>query len=322
MLASRLPALVLASLLALTGSSVTDDGPGGGSDGWLAAVNAENDGDAVTVSGTRTTPGTHADESSDRAGGTDRTGSKTITDTTESTRASGSRHATDSGHTTDAASDVPTYDAPDHRIRVAVDCVSQSIPCELNAPEPTQTPTPPPETPEPSEPPETVEHTTPTITIEDLAVFHPTPPEITSEPDHTGVVGLPTNITAAAQPQTLRGTVLGIPITVRFTPDGYTFDYGDGSTLTTPTGGATWTDTGDPQFTPTPTSHTYADTGDYTATTTVAYAAQVSYGDGTGWHDIAGHITVTSATQSIHIYRAHTALVAHTCAEDPTGPGC
>ncbi|QAY60218.1 hypothetical protein ET475_09610 [Microbacterium protaetiae] len=120
---------------------------------------------------------------------------------------------------------------------------------------------------------------------------------------------------------TVQGTLFDFAVAVRFSPHHFTFDYGDGSTTTTDTGGRSWTSTGDPQFTPTPTSHAYSDRGEYPASVTVFYSPEVNFGDGI-WRPVAGYIAAASSAQSIRIYEAHTALVAHTCDEDPTGPGC
>lgn len=41
-----------------------------------------------------------------------------------------------------------------------------------------------------------------------------------------------------------------------------------------------------------------------------------------GWFPITGTLTIPGPAQNIRIYEARTALVAHTCAKNPTGPGC
>jgi len=200
---------------------------------------------------------------------------------------------------------VPDLDLPD---ATAVDCVSPAIPCTT--------------TPEPAETtqPDTVRRI-PTVTISDLASFRPDTPSLASEPDQVGITGLPTNLVATTGTQTVHGMLLGFTVTVRFTPHHYTFTHGDGTTTTTRTPGTTWQTSGDVQFTPTATSHAYTDRGRYTATVTVAYTPAVDFGDGT-WRTVAGYITATSPAQTIHVYEAHTALVAHTCTEDPHGKGC
>ena len=161
---------------------------------------------------------------------------------------------------------------------------------------------------------------TPTFTITDLASFAPAPATLTAEPDNLGVAGLPTNFTTDATTHTRNGTLFGYPITARFTPASFTFHYGDDTTRTTTTPGSTWKTLGLPQFTPTDTSHTYTERGTYTAHPATTYTAEIDLG--TGWIPITGTLTIPGPNQHIRIYEAHTALVAHTCTENPTGPGC
>ena len=246
--------------------------------------------DEVTVSASRTSPGR-----------------------TESAPGSGSNGANGMYGTNGGGSApvraAPAPDPPEVLDATAVDCESPAIPC-------TTTPTPDTDTGEPG-----TARSIPTVTITDLASFRPDTPGLASEPDRVGIAGLPTNLVATTRTQTLHGVLLGFTVRVRFTPDHYTFTHGDGTTSTTATPGESWQTTGDVQFTPTATSHAYTDRGRYTATVTVAYAPAVDFGDGT-WRPVTGYITATSPGQSIRIYEAHTALVAHTCTEDPHGQGC
>jgi len=161
----------------------------------------------------------------------------------------------------------------------------------------------------------------PDVTIEDLASFRPAAPTLTGEPFGFGVVGLPANVVAAASEQRLNGELLGWDVTVRFRPAGYVFDYGDGTTLRTATGGAAWAAAGQPQFTPTATSHTYRARGTYTASARVLYSAAVDFGSGV-WRPVPGYVTAESGAYRIEVLEARTALVDRTCAEDPRGPGC
>jgi hypothetical protein len=168
----------------------------------------------------------------------------------------------------------------------------------------------------PVEPPEG----TSAITIADLATFSPAPVQPIAEPGNVGIAGMPANFVANATTHTQTGTLFGAPVTVRFTPAGYDFHYGDGSTSTLTTGGRTWAALGQPQFTATATSHVYRARGTYTADVTVRYTAEVDLG--TGWFTVAGELTAPGPTQQIRVFEAHTALVAHTCTENPTAPGC
>lgn len=160
----------------------------------------------------------------------------------------------------------------------------------------------------------------PAITITDLAQFAPDPVATTGEPDNLGVAGMPTNFVAAASAHTRTGALFGIPLTVRFTPVGYDFRYGDGDAASTTTGGQPWAALGQASFTPTATSHIYGERGTYDAGVTVRYTAEVDLG--IGWFPVAGQLSIAGPTQQIRIFEAHTALVARTCAEQPAAPGC
>ena len=161
----------------------------------------------------------------------------------------------------------------------------------------------------------------PDVTLADLASFRPAAPSIASEPAGIGIVGMPTNLVAAASGQNIPGTLFGYDVVVRFTPAGYRFAYGDGDARTAPSGGASWTSLGQAQFTPTSTSHAYAARGDYTATVTVQYSAEVSFSGG-GWREVDGYVEATSGGYAVRIVEARTALVDRTCVETPSGPGC
>ncbi|MCI1019933.1 hypothetical protein HWD99_14975, partial [Microbacterium sp. C5A9] len=96
--------------------------------------------------------------------------------------------------------------------------------------------------------------------------------------------------------------------------------YGDTTTATLTTPGHTWHTLGLPQFTPTPTSHTYTQPGDYPTTLTTTYTVDINLG--TEWTTLPQQLTTTSTPHTIHILEAHTALITHTCTENPHGTGC
>jgi hypothetical protein len=161
----------------------------------------------------------------------------------------------------------------------------------------------------------------PDVTLADLASFIPAKPSLTGEPAGYAVAGLPANLVAAASTQHIPGTVLGWNVIVRFTPIGYVFDHGDGTTGRADTGGDTWERLRLPQFSPTATSHVYRDRGTYTVAVTIEYAASVDFGSGR-WRPVPGVVTARTGGYSIDVLAARTALVDHTCTENPDGPGC
>lgn len=158
------------------------------------------------------------------------------------------------------------------------------------------------------------------LTITDVAAFAPPPVTIAAEPSNAGIAGMPTNFVAPASVQTQSGELFGKPLTVRFTPVGYDFAHGDGTTAATSTAGQTWAALRQAPFTPTATSHTYRERGTYLARVTVRYAAEVDLGG--GWFPVPGELAVSGAVQAIRIFEARTALVAHTCDQMPSAPGC
>lgn len=178
-----------------------------------------------------------------------------------------------------------------------------------------------PESDEPSPEAPAEEQTTRPLTVEDLASFAPAAPTLTADPEGTGIRGAHTNIVATAAAHTLTGDLFGSPVTVRFTPTVYTFDYGDGTTATHATGGATWDALNQPAFTATDTSHIYRERGVVTATVTTGYTADVTF-DGTTWYTVQGTLTTAPIAHEITIYDAVTALVDETCDENPAGPAC
>ena len=158
------------------------------------------------------------------------------------------------------------------------------------------------------------------ITMADIASFRPAAPELTAEPDGWAVVGMPANFVANVRQQVVPGVLLGEPAEVRFTPVGYTWDYGDGKSSTTADPGATWEALGVAELTPTATSHTYTTRGDVSARLTVAFAAEFRFVD-PAWIPIPGTLEVPTSPLPVVVVTAETMLVAGACTGD-SGPGC
>lgn len=158
------------------------------------------------------------------------------------------------------------------------------------------------------------------VSMSDIASLAPAPVTVTQEPDGVGVVGLPVNVSASATTHQRSTVLLDLPVEVRFTPLSYTFRYGDGSTREAASGGTSWSAANLAAFTETATSHVYASRGDYVITVDVHYGADVDFGS--GWRPVDGTLTVPSSATGVEIFEARTALVEHTCAEDPAGVGC
>jgi hypothetical protein len=161
---------------------------------------------------------------------------------------------------------------------------------------------------------------TPSITLSDLASFSPSAPRIDAEPDGWALRGRPMNAIAAVSVNTHDGTLLGHPVTVRFTPTAYHWDWGDGTTKTTTTAGRTWEALGLPRFSETETSHTYAEKGTVTVTLAVDYTVDFQVDGGT-WTTVSGTVDAT-VSEALYVGTATTVNVPGDCAADPYGVGC
>lgn len=158
-----------------------------------------------------------------------------------------------------------------------------------------------------------------TPTIDDVASFAPAAAPLTSEPAGFGIAGLPINLTTAASTHTRTGELFDEPVSVRFRPVEYRYDYDDGTSAILARGGRTWGSLDLPQFSPTDTTHVYTRPGTYSPSATTTYRVDVDFG--TGWRTVPGSLSLASRT-TIRILGAHTALVEHTCTENPRAAGC
>lgn len=147
----------------------------------------------------------------------------------------------------------------------------------------------------------------PGVTISDLARFVPTSVVVHSEPNGWAVVGVPANFWADAAAATVDGELLGRPAEVRYTPQAYRFDYGDGASRTAATAGASWSALGQEELTETSTSHLYRTRGPVQARVTVVYSAQYRFADGP-WIGVAGAVSGTTPPQRVLVVVERTAL--------------
>jgi len=159
------------------------------------------------------------------------------------------------------------------------------------------------------------------ITLADIARFHPRPGIQRMEPDGWVVVGLPANIYSVVGTQIVPGELLDEPADVRFTPIAWHWDYGDGTTATRGTRGATWAAQGLREFDATPTSHVYRQAGSYTIRLSITFRAEYRFA-GSPFVPIAGTITLPANELHISAGGAKTVLVDRDCTVAPRGPGC
>jgi hypothetical protein len=147
------------------------------------------------------------------------------------------------------------------------------------------------------------------------------PGTLTTQPSPNTLTGAPTNFYATTTPQTFNLTILGQNVHLTATPTTYTYTFGDGQTLgPTPATGHPIPDT---QWltTTTQTSHTYTTTGNYPATVTTTYTGTYTVNNGPPL-PINGTLNLTTAPQTIHVWKTETALVADTCEHNPHSWGC
>ena len=159
------------------------------------------------------------------------------------------------------------------------------------------------------------------VTLADIASFRPRADVDNMEPDGWAIVGLHTNFFADGGAQVVDGVLLGQSASVRFTPVGWRWDYGDGVSASHPFPGAPWAAQGIPEFDPTGTSHVYRQYGQYRIDLTVTYAAEYRFAGGP-WLGIAGTVALPADPLSIAVGDAKTVLVQRECTRNPAGPGC
>lgn len=159
------------------------------------------------------------------------------------------------------------------------------------------------------------------VRMSDLVNIRPVSASRGMEPSGWVVVGLPANFITEASAHIQSGVLLGFPADVRFTPAGFRWDYGDGSSRTSRNGGSTWAALGVPEFSETATSHVFTERGGYTITAAVIYTAEYRFA-GQSWRGIAGTLTIPEAPMAALAGEARTVLVDRDCSQNPRGPGC
>ncbi|MCD1268055.1 hypothetical protein B5M43_004225 [Microbacterium sp. MEC084] len=159
------------------------------------------------------------------------------------------------------------------------------------------------------------------ITLADIASFVPTSPSVSTEPDGIAAKNMPMNSIAGSEAHTVAGDLFGLPVAVTFTPAGFRQDWGDGTVTESGTGGASWSALGQAEYTPTATSHAYAQKGTYALTITAQYTAVVDFGP-YGTRPVDGIVSAPGASREIRVVEVHTALVQSDCTENPAAAGC
>ncbi|MFC0581067.1 PKD domain-containing protein [Micrococcoides hystricis] len=161
------------------------------------------------------------------------------------------------------------------------------------------------------------------VTLEDLQKLKVSPTKVLSanfkrEGKYVGLRKQPIHMWTEAGEITRTISMLGQQVQIKLTPVSYLWDYGDGSTQTTTTGGGAVDSTFEGE---TKTSHAYTETGTYTAQVTVSYGGQFRVGTGE-WVPVVGFLEIPSETASMDIWRKKVYPVDENCDENPNGFGC
>jgi hypothetical protein len=159
------------------------------------------------------------------------------------------------------------------------------------------------------------------VTMSDLRRFHPKAGGDHMQPAGWAVVGLSTNFYSTVGEQVLRGRMLKHHVVVRFTPVGWSWSYGDGTSRVLSTPGTTWESQRVLEFDPTPTSHIYTARGDFTIRLGIEFTAEYRFASG-DWTPVTGILTVPAKPLAITVGEATTVLVGEDCSANPAGPGC
>ena len=160
------------------------------------------------------------------------------------------------------------------------------------------------------------EDVVPPMTAEDFRRLPLPAPTLTVQPARTWVlVNKPTIVYTDATPVRLQTDLLGHPMEVEATPSRFTYDFGDGSApLTTTSPGAPW-----PHH---DTSHVYRRLGSRSITLTTTWSGRYRPVGTTVWHAVPGTATTTVTSPPFTVEELRSHLVAGTCDEQPTAPGC
>lgn len=160
------------------------------------------------------------------------------------------------------------------------------------------------------------------ISLSDIASFKASVPVLAQmQPSGWALKNLPMNLVASASVEEISGELLGFPASVRFTPVSYAWDYGDGTSGTSITRGASWEALGVPELTKTATSHVYRERGEYAVTVSVVLSAEYRFA-GQPWRPIAGTLQIAGAASPVSVKTVRTVLVRGTCLQYPNDPGC
>jgi hypothetical protein len=154
----------------------------------------------------------------------------------------------------------------------------------------------------------------PAFTAEDFRRLPLQPTPLTVQPARAEhLVNMPTIVYTTPATQLFTTDLLGYPVEVEATPTSYTWDFGDGTVLTTAGPGAPYPNHD--------VAHPYPRVGTWTITLTTEFTGRYRIAGTATWATVTGTAATTSST-TITTVEARSHLVTADCYADPTGPGC
>ena len=155
----------------------------------------------------------------------------------------------------------------------------------------------------------------PVMTQEDFRRLPLPAPVLTLQPDRGWVlINIETIVRTDPTPVTLRTDLLGYGVTVEATPTRWTYDFGDGHTLTTTSPGHPYPDHD--------VFHEYEQPGQAAITLTAQWTGRYQIDGNPTWRDINGTATTTTTSPPFDIEERTSRLVSGPCTDIPTPPDC
>ncbi|MBO3093613.1 hypothetical protein KKR89_10140 [Cellulomonas dongxiuzhuiae] len=155
----------------------------------------------------------------------------------------------------------------------------------------------------------------PVLTEADFRLLPLPTPALTLQPDRGWVlVNIETIVSTDPTPVTLRTELLGIGVTVEATPTRWTYDFGDGHTLSTRSPGHPY-----PHH---DVFHEYETPGTTTITLNAEWTGRYQIDGSPIWRDINGTANTTTTSPPFTVEERTSRLVADLCTDRPTPPDC
>ncbi|MBO3089421.1 hypothetical protein J4038_14165 [Cellulomonas sp. zg-ZUI40] len=155
----------------------------------------------------------------------------------------------------------------------------------------------------------------PVLTEADFRLLPLPAPALTLQPDRGWVlINIETIVSTDPTPVTLRTELLGYGITVEATPTRWTYDFGDGHTLSTRSPGHSYPDHD--------VFHEYENPGTTTITLNAEWTGRYQIDGSPIWRDINGTANTTTTSPPFTVEERTSRLVADLCTDRPKPPDC